>query len=434
TLAALDTAALQAGVEQAQAGLSAQQAKLAALQAGATPQTLAAAQTAVSNAQAQLAQSKQTLVQASQDAYLKSDDAIHDRVDQFFNNPRGVNPSLFFNLTDSQLQISIISGRIGMESLLSQWQSFETSLPTDATQIDPSAVAAQVRGFVTQVGNYLDMVAHGLTLAIPTTNYTLSTIQSYQTSVATGRTNVSGGLAAVDAATIASQNAASSLAAAQAQLTVTSAPPTQNDVNAQEAAVASAQASLDAARAQLNNAFIVAPIGGTITVQNAHVGATASPGSPMISMNSNAQFQIDCYVSELDLAKLSVGNQASVSLDAYAGDTPIPAHVITIDPAATMQNGVAAYKISLQFDNNDAREKAGLTGNVKIMTGSASDALSVPQSAIITQGAQRYVLKQTPNGDQLTPVTTGITSANGMTQILAGLSAGDKIRAFGAQQ
>jgi multidrug efflux pump subunit AcrA (membrane-fusion protein) len=139
------------------------------------------------------------------------------------------------------------------------------------------------------------------------------------------------------------------------------------------------------------------------------------------------------YVSDADVAKIKVGDIASVTLDAYQSSAPFPAHVTEVDPAATMSNGVSAYKVTLQFDQNDPRIQAGMTGSTAIITKTDQDALSVPTSAIITEGSSTFVFVKSSSGDTQVPVTTGIQSAAGMTEILSGISATDDVRTFGSQ-
>ena len=434
TLASLAGADLEAQLEQAKAGLAAQQAQLASLQAGATPQNIALSQTSVTNAQNALAQAQQNIIQAARDANVKSDVAIYNGVDQFFNNPHSTSPTLNISSNNSQLVISAQSGRVTMESLLMAWQSYMTALPTDASSIDMTSLESETSNNLSQVGTYLDQIIALLASASPSNSISSATLQAYQASIATARGNISAAVSALNAAETAEQAAASGLATAQAQLTVTQAPPTSNAVAAQQAAVAAAQANVDLAQAQLNKTVIVAPISGTITVNNVHIGETASVGVPVVSMISDTKFQMDVYVSDADVAKIKVGDVANVTLDAYQSATPFPAHVIAIDPAATMTGGISSYKVTVQFDDNDPRIQAGMTGSTSITTQTDLNALSVPTSAIITQGTSTFVLVHGSGTDQQVPVTVGIASASGMTEILSGLSPTDQVRTFGQAQ
>lgn len=428
-LASLSAEDAAAALSQAQAALEVQRAKLAGLQAGARPESIAVAQTAVTGAENTLAAAKTTLAQSIQDTYVKGDDAIHNRVDQFINNPRTSNPTLPFTLSDSSQQNAIIAGRLSMETSLADWRSLADSM-SDPSAATPQAVA-QARAFVQATSNYLDTVAAGLTSVIPNTSYPIATIQGYQSSVATARTNLSSSLASLNTAATAESNAESALANASSQLTLTQAPAQQTDIDGQKAQVAVAQANVAAAQAQLDKTVIRAPISGTITRNDAHLGSIASPSQPLITIISSAKLQVEAYVSQADLAHLSAGQAANVRLDAYPQDV-LPAHVALIDPSATMQSGVAAYRVVLQFDNADPRLKAGLTANVSVTSDQSAQALQVPNSTIIRKGDATFVLAKGPNGDALKPVTIGIVGKD-QTQILSGLTQDDLIRAFGNQ-
>jgi RND family efflux transporter MFP subunit len=433
TLVSVSSADASAALEQARAALAVQQANLAALQAGARSEDLAVSQTAVNGAQATLAQARESLRAVAADAYVKSDDAIHNKVDQFMNNPRFGNPTLVFSLSDSQTQAAMQTNRVSMEALLTQWQVYVNALPTDASTMDANAVATQTRANLRTVSAYLETVATGLTEIVNTITYTPSVVQGYQTSVQTARANITAEISSLDAAQTAEKSAESALATAQSQLQLKQAGATPQQLAAQQAQVAVAQANVDAALAALGKTVIDAPIAGTVTVNSAHLGQTAVPGSPLVSMISDSGFQFQTYVSQTDLAKLAVGDAATVSLDAYQGGEPFAAHVVAIDPAASVQGDVSSYKVTLQFDSNDARIHAGLTGAAKIVTKTESSALAVPTSAIVTEGTDHFVLRKGARGDERVAVEVGIRSVSGMTEILSGLAAGDQVRTFGAQ-
>lgn len=433
-LASISAATAQASLEQAKAALQVQQAKLDALQTGARPEDVAVAQAAVSGAESAVSETKQSVLSSARNAYAVSDDAIHNKVDQLFNNPRGASPSLLFTLSDSQLQASVATDRIAMEALLTEWQTYELSLPSNADSISAADVSAKTGAYLLQVSNYLNEVATALTKVVYSTSYTQSTIQGYQANIATARTSVSGAISTQNTAQTAEKSAEAGLVSAQSTLTLKQAPATAQDIAQQVAQVASAQANVDAASAELSKTSLRAPFTGIITKNDAHLGAIATPGAPLISMISDAKFQLEAYVSEADVSKVKVGNTAQITFDAYQTGQALSAHVVAVDPAATVQDGVSAYKVTLQFDTADSRIQAGLTGNARIITETKDSALQVPSSAIVRQGSGTFVLLSTPSGDTLTPVQTGISSADGMTEVLSGVTASDSIRSFGTQQ
>jgi HlyD family secretion protein len=276
TLASLSAADVAANLSQAKANLAIQQAKLAGLKAGPRPEDLAVSQTAVNGAQNNLAQTKQSLLSASQDAYVKADDAIHNRVDMLFDSPRSAQPHLNVTFTNSSLQNSVTSDRIQMETQLSQWQSFLKSTDADET----ATTLATTRKNLAAVSSYLDNVAAGLSTVTPSAGLSVSTIQSYQSSIATARTNLSASLSAINVAATSEQAAESALASAQSQYSLTQVGALPTDVEAQQAAVDAAQASVDLASANLSKTVIRAPINGTVVRNEAHLGETVAPGVP----------------------------------------------------------------------------------------------------------------------------------------------------------
>lgn len=433
-LAQLTGADANAALEQAQAAQAVQEANLASLRAGTRAEDIAVTQTTAAGAQASLDQSKASVIAAAQDAYVKADDAVHNKADTFFTNPRSLSPSLVFSLSDQQLQLTVQTQRAQLESMFNDWQAYLSALQSNPHDVDVDALAAKTHANLSQTNQFLTQVALALTKAITTTAYSPSTIQTFQSNITSARTSLTGSTSALDAALVAEKNAQAGLATAQSQVALKQAGATPQALQAQEAQVAVARANVDAARAQLAKTVLSAPISGTITVNNARIGEIAAAGAPLISMISDSTFQLETYVSQADFGKLKVGNEAIITLDAYTGKT-FAAKVVAIDPAATQKNGISSYKVTLEFEKNDPDIHQGLTGNAKIVTQNIENALAVPTSAVITQGARHFVLKRSASdGFEQVPVEIGITSANGLTQILSGITATDDIRSFGSQK
>jgi len=74
---------------------------------------------------------------------------------------------------------------------------------------------------------------------------------------------------------------------------------------------------VNAARNEVAKMSLLAPFDGTISNVNVSVGEMASPGAPAVSMVSNSNYEIDTLVSEADIAKVAVGENAGVTLDTF---------------------------------------------------------------------------------------------------------------------
>ena len=433
TLATLSSSDTGAQYAQAKAALSIQEAKMQSVLAGTRPESIAVTQSNVSAAENNLAQTRAQMLAFANDAYIKIDDAIRNKADLILANPRSSNPSFNLLYSDSRATQNLLQKRIALEQEITAFNTTLTSEPSDLTSVDIHGLLQQTQAVLDDTNQYLNLVGNSMSSAVPTSNYPLSTIQSYITLITTARSTISSEMTTLAINQANLSVAQSTLQTAEAQLTLMQASSTAADIEAQQAQVDVARANLSYAASQVGKTLITAPMSGIVTRSDARVGATANSGVSLISMNSDAAFQLEMRVSERDMALVRVGDSASVSLDALQTNTVFPAHVVAIDPASTIDQGVSSYKITLAFDNNDERIAAGETATVTINTAKKDRVLSVPTSAIIQRNGKYFVMKKTSQGVLLTPVTVGIMSAT-ITEIVSGLSEGDSIQSFGVQE
>lgn len=377
------------------------QADLAALLSGTRPEEIAVAAASVTNAQL-------TLVNAIQGAYTASDDAVHNRTDSFFTNPR-TDPKLSFNISNANLKMTVESDRLVTESALIKWALLVFSLSSE-NAVD-SAKLAQT--YLAQVTTLLADANAAINQGLADTTTSTATLSSYASTLATGRTNVN-----TAATTLIS--AVSALDSALKNLSLKQAGATKDALSAQRAIVANAQAALA-------KTFVVAPFTGVVTRMDAKTGEIVSPSTSLISLQSDGVFQIETYVPEVTIAGVMVGDSATTTLDAYGSSVAFPAKVVTVDPAETMKDGVPAYKTTLSFLSADSRIRSGMTANVVITIGTLSDAIVIPSGAIGNKNGVSYVSVLVDTKAANRTVTTGSSPALGQIQILSGLSMGDSI-------
>jgi len=383
------------------AALSQAQAHLASLKAVTRPEEVAIASTAVTSATT-------ALVNAVQSAYTTSDDAIHNKVDAFFTNPR-TTPKLSFSISNMTLQTIVERERANIEPVLASWALLVAGLsPENVVE-----AASRSQTYLAQVITLLADANAALNQGTPDQTTTAATLSSYITTLATARTAVN-----TAASTLTASSA--SLDSAQKTLTLKQSGPTAETLAAEEAAVRSAQASLAKTR-------VIAPFTGVVTRMDAKVGEIVSPNVSNISMQSSGVFEVETYVPEVAIARIAPENTATVILDAYGGSTEFPATVILVDPAETIKDGIPTYKTTLVFHEADPRIRSGMTANVVIETGVLEDSIVIPAGAVGVQNGTSYVSVVEQNSVVSRPVTTGPSPAVGQAQILSGLSDGDVI-------
>lgn len=410
TLVALDGRAQAAALAGAKANLEVQQAKLDALNAGTRPEQIAVDETA-------LAQADAALTDAVRSAYVTADDAVHVKADQVFTNPRSSSAKLSVTVSDATLVNTVESERVALEPVLVSWQAaLATQESTDAASADAHLFA---------VSTFLDHLAAALAETPAGGAVSPTTLAGYQASINAARASVSNARTALTGARAAES-------AAQGALTLAKAGATVNDLNAQQALVHSAEAAVASAEVALSQTVMSAPVSGTVTVQNAHVGQVAVPGVPLVSIIADGKFEAEASVSQADLAKVQVGEAVEATFDAYPGQT-FAASVTRVDPAATVENGVASYKVTVTFAENDPRIQAGLDANLRIIAQTKEHALVVPKSAVITDDTNHFVYLAAASGTpEKRAVEVGLTSDAGMVEITNGLIAGDRVLMFGS--
>ncbi len=332
TLAALDQSSLLATRAGAAANLEAAQAQLAALQAGTRPEQLAIDQTAV-------IQATSALTDALTAAYTNADDAIHAKADQMFTNPRNAGAELTLLVPDATLVARVQTERVALEPILASWSTALVSAPSD-----PASMTASSETDVKTVTAFLNDLTAALAEAQPSGSVTAATISGYQTSVNAGRLNMIAALSGLVTADTAYK-------AAQGALTLAQAGATQNDIDAQKAAVDAAQAALRGVDVTLRESVLTAPFAGTVTAMNAHLGQTAVPGQPLVSIESSGGSKASALVVPSS-SVITDGAQAFVfvkSSGATPTKTPVATGLVSGSGMTEIVSGLSAGQEVLTF-------------------------------------------------------------------------------------
>lgn len=421
-LAEVENGDLRALVSQKKAALETQRAKLAALEQGTRPEQLAVTESQVANDTVALDQANQAIINAIRDAYNKSDDAVHNQVDQFFINPRSSVPQIVFSVSDLQIKITLESERQTMENMLIQWQ---TNIAALTTTSDLTLAQAEAQRNLASVASLLSHASAALSSGLTSTSVTQANISSWIINISTARTTINTTLTSLTSAVTAQKSAAAVLEKDQKNLALQRAGSLQADIDAQAAQVSAAEADLESAQAQLQKTLVTAPFGGVVTKMDAKSGEIVSANTSEISMISEGVFQIESYVPEIDVAKVSVDNQATLTLDAYGPDVPFSAKVVSIDPAQTVRSGVSTYKVMLQFVEADPKIRSGMTASVTITTQQKTNVIAVPQKVVFEKNGTQYVWVLEQGAKVLREVKVGSVSTLGDIEILSGLQRGD---------
>ena len=192
--------------------------------------------------------------------------------------------------------------------------------------------------------------------------------------------------------------------------------------DAAKAGEAQARAAVAQAKTSLSYTRIRAPFDGVVTERKIDPGAMASPGTPLVTVETFGKFRAEVLVDESNLRFVKEGQHVQVRLDAYP-DQPIAARVAQIVPAA--DSGSRTFLLKLDLPANPAL-RSGLSVTAMFPRGNR-ETLMIPQHAVVDRGAMKgvYVLDQNQVAS-LRYVTLG-QAGDGTVEVLSGLSANERI-------
>jgi membrane fusion protein (multidrug efflux system) len=190
-----------------------------------------------------------------------------------------------------------------------------------------------------------------------------------------------------------------------------------------EAEMRNAEAALALARARMGKLAIEAPFAGVVGLRRVSIGEFVQAGDPIVNLEQIDPLKVDFRVAENFLAAVHTGQTIEVAVDAFAGER-FQGEVYAIDPLVDAAGRSIQLRASLA--NPDGRLRPGLFARVELVLKERTDALLVPEAALVPQGTAQLVFKVVDGKAALVPVQPGIRR-DGMVEILEGLAAGDVV-------
>ncbi len=169
------------------------------------------------------------------------------------------------------------------------------------------------------------------------------------------------------------------------------------------------------------------PISGVVQTLDARAGVTLAAGQTLAQVRGLGTVWLNAAVPEVRAGDVRVRQTATADLAGFPGER-FPGRVIAVLPTAQADSRTLTVRIELP--NRDGRLRPGLFATVHLGE-TPRAALLVPSEAVIRTGTRTLVMLAQPKGRyRPAEVRTG-AEANGQTEILAGLNAGEKVVASG---
>jgi len=174
-------------------------------------------------------------------------------------------------------------------------------------------------------------------------------------------------------------------------------------------------AGVTQAKEALSYTTITSPIDGVVTRINAEVGEVVifgtmnNPGTIILEVADLSAMLVVAEVDEADVAKLEVGQKATVHVDAYP-DHEFTGMVESIALAHTMTwSNTKYYRTEILLENTEEKLYSGLTAHVDIETRKHTDILKVPTQAVLGLELDNLPLEIRENSSEVDTTKTFTT-------------------------
>ena len=202
---------------------------------------------------------------------------------------------------------------------------------------------------------------------------------------------------------------------------------TQSEFDTVEARHRVAKATVAEAEAMSAYTIVSAPFDGAIARKLADVGDLASPGHPLLEIESIGAVRFEAGIPEALAGRVHLGQKLMIQVDGIS--MPIAGTVAEIAPAANALSRTLQIRLDLA-----AREdlRAGQFGRLAVPINGRTN-VRVPEPAVLRRGQMEIVFVDGNGKAQLRLVKTGKRFA-GSIEILSGLEAGETVVTKGHAQ
>lgn len=184
-----------------------------------------------------------------------------------------------------------------------------------------------------------------------------------------------------------------------------------------------AEAAERIARKNLGDCILRAPFDGYISQRMVDVGNNVVPGFSCFKLVKIGYVKVKVSIPEKEIAGIHIGQSVSFTVAALNGRQ---------FAACVKEKGVQAnplshtYDVKVELPNGDHALLPGMVCNVSIRKQSTTDAIVIPQNAVMVDGQGTYVWIADGNATRRRSVTAGEAGNNGVV-ITSGLHEGEQV-------
>jgi membrane fusion protein, multidrug efflux system len=202
-------------------------------------------------------------------------------------------------------------------------------------------------------------------------------------------------------------------------------------VELEQSRIEEAQVNLQRAKLALENLKLRSSVSGFVAERLISVGDLAKPDTPILRIVDLDVVQTTVHVVEKDYRKVSVGQSAEVTVDAFPEEV-FHGKVKRIAPVLDPETRTGA--VHLDVENSDRLLKPGMYARVALRSHESREGVLIPQAALLSERDRPSVLVVDLETSQIESrrVTVG-TTRGGLVEVRQGLTAEDQVVTLGGQ-
>ncbi len=176
----------------------------------------------------------------------------------------------------------------------------------------------------------------------------------------------------------------------------------------------------------LEYATLITPIAGIVVhIDTPVAGVNVTPAGSVFEIVDPDSLIFDVSVDEIDVGSLTLGQKATISLDAFPSASFSGSLAYIAFASKTSAGGATIFPVEVVFDAPQ-KLRIGLNGDVTIESAHIDDAVLVLTEAIREDDGGKYVYRKIKNNYTKAPVTIGLQNDT-YTVVLSGLSPGEEV-------
>lgn len=198
----------------------------------------------------------------------------------------------------------------------------------------------------------------------------------------------------------------------------------EQEIKAQAAAMEQAQREYNLAKIMFDYSFIKSPIAGVVTARPVKIAETVPLGGLVASVVSTDSLYIEAFIDEADAAKIAIGQQVNVMMDAYP-EKAMKGEVYLISPVVLGNKQEArTFEARVRQLDKTIKTKPGMSADVEVIVSKQENVLIIPSQAIIEKNDAKYVYLGNNSRAVMRQIKTGQFNWT-FTEVTEGLQEGD---------